>query len=84
MERLKGTVVWFSDPLGYGFIKPDGEGRKDIFFYYSYLQMDGFKTVKADSRVSFEIGENHRGPMAVKVVLESSPSNEDDLESEEE
>lgn len=82
MGRLSGTVIWFSDPLGYGFIKPDGDDMKDIFFYYSYLQMDGFKTVKPESRVSFEIGENHRGPMAVKVLFESSPSSESDFESE--
>lgn len=72
---MKGKVIWFNDAKGYGFIKPDGqdEDKGDLFFYWSYLQMDGFKTVKPDSVVSFEIGDNHRGPMAVRIEIEQAP-----------
>lgn len=78
-ERLKGYVLWFSDPKGYGFICPDGykPNENDIFFYFRYLQMDGFKTVKPGARVSFEVGDNHRGPMAVNIVIESNGEQED-------
>jgi CspA family cold shock protein len=71
-ERQTGHVIWFSDPRGFGFICPDGHepGDNDIFFYYAYLRMEGFKTVKPNSRVSFEVGENHQGPMAVNVLVE--------------
>jgi len=75
MERLIGKVVWFSDAKGYGFIKPDGQDddQGDIFFHWSYLQMHGFKTIKPETVVSFEVGDNHRGPMAVRVNIESVP-----------
>lgn len=69
MNRFFGTVIWFSDKQGYGFIRPDGENR-DIFFHWSYLQMDGFKTIKPDARVTFEVGDNHRGPMAIRIQIE--------------
>lgn len=65
----QGTVEWFNDQLCYGFIKPDALEASDIFFHFSYLQMDGFRTIKKGARVSFEIGENHKGPMAVNIML---------------
>lgn len=73
-ERQYGHVVWFSDPRGYGYICPDGyePEENDIFFYYAYIKMEGFKTVKAGARVSFEIGENHLGPMAVNIQVEEN------------
>lgn len=68
-DRQKGTVVWFDAKKGIGFIKPD-EGEGDFFLHWSNIECEGFKTVKADDKVSFELGENHRGVQAVKVVLE--------------
>ena len=55
-----GTVQFFSNQLGYGFILPDN-GDKDIFVHWSDIAQDGFKTLKKGSRVSFEIGKNLRG-----------------------
>ena len=77
-ERQNGYVLWFSDAKGFGFICPEGydPGDNDIFFYYAYLRMDGFKTVKPNSKVSFEVGENHQGPMAVNVVIEEHAPEE--------
>lgn len=66
--RKVGTVVWFRDAKGYGFIRPD-DADEDLFFHWSYLQMNGFKSIKADSRVSFEVGANHKGPMAMNIQL---------------
>ena len=54
-----GTVKWFSDAKGYGFIEPDGEAGKDIFAHFSAIQMDGFRTLRMGSRVSYEL---HDGP----------------------
>ena len=69
-SKLTGTVVWFSDAKGFGYICLDGSkpGEKDIFFYYAYIQMEGWKTIEKDTHVSFEIGENHRGPMAINIT----------------
>lgn len=75
MERMQGTVVWFSDVKGFGFIKPDGQedGKGDLFFHWSYLQMNGFKTVKPGSVVTFEVGDNHKGSMAIRIKIEHVP-----------
>lgn len=69
LERKSGTVLSFKDHKGYGFIKEDGSGN-DIFFHWSYLQMDGYKTIQVGTRVSYEIGANHHGAMAVQIQLE--------------
>jgi CspA family cold shock protein len=67
--RKMGKVVSFQDHKGYGFIKEE-DGGGDIFFHWSYIQMEGFKTVKPGQRVSYEISENHQGPMAVAIKIE--------------
>lgn len=65
MSKLhQGTVVMFKERPGYGFIRTDGG---EIFFHHQYLQMPGYKTVKPDTLVEFEMGENHQGPMAIKI-----------------
>ena len=63
----QGTIKWFSDQKGYGFITPDG-GAKDIFVHYSVLQGEGFKTLAEGQRVSFDIISGPKGEQATNVV----------------
>ena len=71
-ERSYGRVVWFKDHKGIGYIRPDTakEGERDLFFHYSYLQMKGYKTIKPNTKVSYGMGVNHEGPMAIDIVAE--------------
>ena len=61
----KGTVKWFNNQKGYGFIT-DSEG-KDIFVHYSAIQCDGFRTLEEGDSVTFEVKESNRGPQASNV-----------------
>jgi len=63
----EGTVKWFNDSKGYGFLTPN-DGGKDLFVHMSEIQMDGFKTLKEGQTVEFEEGETEKGPCATKVV----------------
>ena len=51
-----GTVKWFNDAKGFGFIEPEGGGI-DVFAHFSAIQMDGFKTLKQGSRVTYDIAQ---------------------------
>ena len=62
----KGTVKWFNNQKGYGFIS-DEEGN-DVFVHYTGLNMEGFKSLEEGQEVSFEIVEGNRGPQAANVV----------------
>lgn len=61
-----GTVKWFNDAKGFGFIEPDG-GGSDVFAHFSAIAMDGFKTLKQGSRVSFEIQQGPKGQLAQNI-----------------
>ncbi len=60
-----GTVKWFNDSKGYGFIESDG---KDFFVHFSEIQGDGHKTLTEGQSVEFEEGVGQKGPCATKVV----------------
>jgi CspA family cold shock protein len=63
-----GTVKWFNDAKGYGFIAPE-EGSKDLFVHHSSIAGDGFKTLAEGARVSYEQREGDKGPEATNVTL---------------
>ncbi len=62
----QGTVKWFNDQKGFGFITVDG-GGKDVFVHHSAIEGDGFKSLQEGDRVSFEVEQGAKGPSAVKV-----------------
>ena len=62
-----GTVKWFNDAKGYGFIAPEN-GGKDIFVHHSAISGEGFKTLAEGARVEFEQREGTKGPEAVNVM----------------
>jgi len=62
----EGTVKWFSDKKGYGFIAQEETGQ-DIFVHYSSIDMDGFKTLAEGQQVIFEVEDGERGPVAKNV-----------------
>lgn len=66
-----GTVKWFNDSKGYGFITPDGAG-KDLFVHHSAIAGDGFKSLTEGAKVEFETAEGEKGPQATNVVELSS------------
>lgn len=61
-----GTVKWFNDAKGYGFITPDG-GGKDLFAHFSAIQASGFKSLKENQRVSFDVATGPKGEQAVNI-----------------
>ena len=63
----KGTVKWFNDQKGYGFITPD-DGSPDLFVHHSAIQGGGFRTLAENDKVEFEVGQGPKGPRAENVV----------------
>lgn len=66
VERLKGTVKWFNNAKGYGFIgRADGP---DVFVHYSAISSEGYKSLQEGDQVEFEIAEGQKGPQASNVT----------------
>jgi len=69
-ERVDGTVKWFNAERGYGFIVQDGDDESEYFVHYSYIDMDGYKTLKAGQKVSFVLVNTDKGIQAQEVTPE--------------
>ena len=67
MSKLKGSVKWFNESKGFGFITPE-DGSKDVFVHFSAIQDNGFKTLSEGQKVEFEIENGAKGPSAVNVI----------------
>ena len=64
---VEGTVKWFNDSKGFGFI--ESEKGEDVFVHFSAIQSEGFKTLKEGQKVQFEVVEGQKGPAAEKVTV---------------
>jgi CspA family cold shock protein len=67
MARVTGTVKWFNDAKGFGFITPEN-GEKDCFVHHSAIHMDGFRSLAEGERVEFDIVQGAKGPAAENVT----------------
>src|SRR5690606_32053217 len=65
--KATGTVKWFNDAKGFGFITPD-DGGEDLFAHFSSIQMNGFKTLKEGQKVAFEIIQGPKGKQALNIT----------------
>lgn len=63
---MKGTVKWFNDQKGFGFITPD-DGSKDLFVHHTAIQVDGFKSLAENQKVEFDKVDSDKGPKAANV-----------------
>jgi len=66
-----GSVKWFNDAKGFGFIQPDG-GGPDAFAHFSAIQSEGYKSLKEGARVSFELTQGEKGLMAANIKAENA------------
>lgn len=66
MSSETGTVKWFNESKGFGFIAPDN-GGKDLFAHFKEIQGNGFKTLAENQRVEFEVKQGEKGPMAARI-----------------
>jgi CspA family cold shock protein len=65
-EMATGTVKWFNDSKGFGFIAPD-DGGEDLFAHYSAINMSGFKTLKEGQKISYEVTQGPKGRQASNI-----------------
>lgn len=76
-----GTVKWFNNAKGYGFILSD-EGNEDLFAHYSTISMDGYKTLKAGQQVTFDIIKGEKGLHAINIRAPLATNNNIDAKTE--
>ena len=69
-DRVIGVVKWFNAERGYGFVLKDGDETNEYFVHYSYINMDGYKTLRAGQKVSFRLVETDKGIQAQDVTPE--------------
>ena len=70
----RGTVKWFNDAKGFGFIEPEG-GGEDVFAHFSAIRMEGFRTLKQGVQVSFELVDGPKGKLAQNIApIEPRPA----------
>lgn len=67
MSKQKGTVKWFNDSKGYGFITPES-GEKDLFVHHTNIAGEGFKSLAEGDQVEFQVGEGPKGKHATEVT----------------
>jgi CspA family cold shock protein len=65
-DRMTGTVKWFNDAKGFGFI--EREGGEDVFVHFSSIRGDGFKSLQDGQQVEFVLGQGQKGPQALDVA----------------
>lgn len=70
-----GTVKWFNDAKGFGFIEPDG-GGPDVFAHFTAIVMEGFKTLKQGARVNYELSDGPKGPLALNISSSDDSSGD--------
>jgi len=69
-ERVSGEVKWFNAERGFGFITMDGDETSEYFVHYSYIQMEGYKTLRAGQKVTFKLVQTDKGVQAQEVIPE--------------
>ena len=72
-ERQTGTVKWFNESKGFGFIQPD-DGGPDAFAHFSAIQTEGYKSLKEGARVDFELTQGPKGLMALNIRSNGTPA----------
>ena len=68
-----GTVKWFNDAKGFGFIEPEA-GGEDVFAHFSAIQMEGFRTLKQGSQVTFDLIQGPKGQLAQNITQVEAPA----------
>jgi len=68
IDTQTGTVKWFNNSKGYGFITPE-DGGKDLFVHMSGIMMEGYKTLSDNQKVSYQVGTSEKGPVATNVTV---------------
>jgi len=71
-----GTVKWFNDAKGFGFIEPE-DGGEDVFAHFSAIQMEGFRTLRQGGRVSYDLIQGPKGRLAQNITALGSPPEAD-------